>query len=90
MWPHGISHDLLLIVANIYTEQPGTLRDDIIYVITKQVLVFMKQTVEDFVLRMDLIVPLHMVHMTWDHQCMMLGNYKDWLMMMIRALLLVV
>ena len=41
-----------------------TLSDDIIYVTTRLVLVFMKRTVEDFVLRMGLIVPLHMVHMT--------------------------
>lgn len=61
---HVMLHDLPLIVVSIYTEQLVILNDVIIYAITKQALVFMKQTVEDFVLRMGLIVLLPMDHMT--------------------------
>ena len=61
---HMLSHDVHSIVVNIYTEQLEILSEDIIYGITRQVHVFMKQIVEDFVLRMDRIVHLHMDHMT--------------------------
>ena len=59
-----VLHKFFLIVVNIYTGQREIQSDVIIYVITRLAHVFMKQTVGDFVLRMDLIVLLHMDHMT--------------------------
>lgn len=54
-------------IVMLVTQSVGTTYDT-----TRQALVFMTLTHEISVLKMDLIVHLHMVHMIFAHLCMML------------------
>ena len=66
------------LVVHSYTGLQAIRKEDIIYVTTKQERVFMRQTHEDIVQKMDLIVHSPTARWTWGHQSMIFMNCNQW------------